>query len=208
MNWENIIENTISGFIVFALSSIITFIFYKLFKKRKEKNEPKRERYQTDINPYLKNPFLISLFITIFLFVLTGFFLIYSGSLYYYNYTMVAGTILLIITYLIYDNQCPNCKKIFHKKLKDKITMKDEKRPYRYRDETIYYYTDGSIKERKFTGQLKTILETYRTEKLFYECDSCHHKWERIKETNLDIGNRPKPNKVTTKIKPPENYNF
>lgn len=208
MDWTNVLENTVSGIIVFILSSILTFVFFKFFKKRKEKDAPPDIRYQTNIHPYFKNPFLISLFITIFLFVLTGFFLIYSDTLYYYIYTIFAATIFLMITYLIYENQCPNCKKIFHKKLIDKVTIKEEKRPYRYRDETVYYYSDGSLKERKFTGPLKTIMETFRTEKEYYECTSCHHKWDKIVETNLDIGNRPKPNKVMTKVKPPEDLSY
>jgi len=208
MNWESIIENTISGLIVFLLTSILTFIFYKLFKKKKEKDLPKDLGYKNNIYLYLKNPFLISLFVTIFLFVLTGFFLIFSNTLYYYMYSMLIGIIFLIITYWIYENQCPNCKKIFHKKLIKKDTLKDEKRPYRYRNETIYYYSDGSEKERKFTGPIKTIMETIRTEKEFYECTSCGYKWDKIFERNLDIENRPKPNEVMTKIKPPENYGF
>ena len=208
MDWTNIIENTISGIIVFVISSIITFIFYKIFGKRKEKDTPSEDKYKTDIPPYFKNPFLISLFITSLLFVLTIFFAIYSPTLYYHLYLVMGALIFVMITYWIYENQCPNCKKIFHKKLINKETLKEEKRPYRYRDETIYYYSDGSEKERKFTGPLKTIMETIRTEKEYYECTSCHHKWDKILERNLDIGNRPKPNKIRSKIKPPNNYDF
>ena len=208
MDWTNVIENTISGIIVFIISSIITFVFYKIFGKLKEKDTPSENRYKAEIHPYFKNPFLISLFVTSLLFVLTIFFAIYSPTLFYHIYSGIGAFIFIMITYLIYENQCPNCKKIFHKKLIDKETLKEEKRPYRYRDETIYYYSDGSVKERKFTGPLKTIMETIRIEKEYYECTSCHFKWDKIFERNLDIKNRPKPNEVRTKIKPPEDFSY
>lgn len=206
MDWANILEGIVSGLFVFIISSIITFIFYRLFGKRKEKDTS--SKIKTNFNDYLKNPFLISLFVTSFLFVLTIFFAIYFPTIYYHMYTLIGAFISAMITYWVYENQCPNCKKIFHKKLINKVTLKDEKRPFYYRDLTIYLYSDGSEKERKYTGPEKTRMETWRTEKEFYECTSCGHKWDKIFERNLDKESRPKPNIVRTKIKPPNDYNF
>jgi len=202
MDWENIVENIISGIIVFAVSSLITYIFYKFFGKRKDTIA--NDKYKVSDQPYYRNPFLISLFITSLLLVLSVFFIIFFSTLYYHLYSLIGVFVFVMLTYWIYENQCQNCKKIFHKKLVDKEILKEEKRPYRYGEETIYYYSDRTEKERKFTEPFKTIMETIRTEKEYYQCTSCHHKWDKFIERNLDIENRPKPNKVITKIKPPE----
>jgi hypothetical protein len=85
--------------------------------------------------------------------------------------------------------------------------LKEEKRPYHYRDETIYLYSDGSEKDHKYSGEEKIKMETWRTEKEFYNCTSCNHNWDKIFEKNLDIDNRPKPNKVRTRFNPPNPFN-
>ena len=208
MDWTNILEGIISGVSATIISTIIVFIFTKLFGQRKNKDKSSESINQTNFKSTFKNPFLISLFITSFIVVLTFFSLVYSWTTYNYIYLTIAALILGIITYLIYENQCPNCNRIFHKKLINKETLKEEKRPYYYRDSTIYRYSDGSEKEHRYTGKEKTRMETWRTEKEFYECTSCGHKWDKIFERNLDINSRPKPNIVRTRFKPPNNFDY
>jgi len=208
MDWTNILEGTIGSLFAFFISTIIVFIFNKFIGKRKYKDESLESETKTNFGSFFKNPFLISLFITSFFVVLTFFSIVYSWTTYNYIYLTIAASIFGIITFFIYENQCPNCKRIFHKKLINKEILKDEKRPYYYRDLTIYLYSDGSEKERRYTGEEKIRMETWRTEKEFYECTSCHHKWDKISERNLDIDSRPEPNIVRTKIKPPNDYEY
>lgn len=202
MNWINILEGVISSLIATFISTIIVLVFLKLFGREKEKDK------SSETKNWIKNPFLISLFITSFISVLTFFSLVYLWETFNYIYLGSASLILIIITYFIYENQCPNCNRVFHKKLINKEVLREEKRPYRYRDLTIYLYSDGSEKDRKYSGKEKIIMETWRTEKEFYECTSCHHKWDKIFERNLDIDNRPKPDIVRTRFKPPNSLDY
>jgi len=208
MDWTNILEGTIGSLFAFFISAIIVFIFNKFVGQQKHRDSSMEKKNKINLVIFLKNPFLLSLFITSFLFIITFFSLVYSWSVDYSVYLSIAAFILGIITYLIYENQCPNCKKIFHKKFVKEEIIKDEKRPHHYRDLTIYYYSDGSEKERKYTGPEKTRMETWRTKKEYYECTSCGHKWDKVSVNNLDKDSRAKPNIIKTKIKPPDNYDF
>jgi hypothetical protein len=205
MDWTNILEGIISGIFATLISTFIIYIFTKMFGQQKNKDKSSENISQTTSKSTFKNPFLISLFITSFTVVVTFFSFVFSWTT-INIYLSIAALVLGVITYWIYGNQCPNCNRIFHKKLINKETLKEEKRPYRYRDLTIYLYSDGSEKDRKYTGEEKTRMETWRTEKEFYECTSCHHKWDKIFERNLDANNRPKPNIIRTKIRPPDSF--
>jgi hypothetical protein len=208
MDWANILEGTIGSLFAFLISTIVVYFFNKFISQRKYKEKPLESKTKTNFESFYKNPFLVSLFITSFLFIITFFSFVFLWSIDYSTYLTIASFIFGIITFLIYENHCPNCKKIFHKNLINKITLKDEKRPFYYRDLTIYLYSDGSEKERRYSEKEKTRMETWRTEKEFYECTSCSHKWDKIFERNLDKDSRPKPNIVRTKIKPPDDYDF
>lgn len=129
--------------------------------------------------------------------------MVYQWQIFNYIYLILADFGLGFVTYWIYNNQCPKCNVVFKKKTINKETLKQEKRPYSYRDCTIYLYNDGSEKDKKFDGKEKTKMETWRTEKEFYECQACGYKWDKIFERNLDKDNRPKPNIVRTKFNPP-----
>jgi hypothetical protein len=135
---------------------------------------------------------------------LTFFSIIYEWQVFNFIYLIIADFILVIVTYSIYKNQCPKCNSIFKIGIVNKEILGKEKRPFTYRDKTIYYYNDGvTIKDIKFHGKEKTKMETWRTHKEFYKCRVCGYKWDKVFETNLDEGNRPKPNKVRTKFNSP-----
>ena len=206
MDWTNIIEGTISGISATLIATIIISIFTRIIGSKKYRNDTIDNKTHRNFKSTYKNPFLISLFITSFVVVITFFSMVYSWKVFNYSYLLVADFVLVFITYWIYNNQCPNCNRIFKKKLVNKETLKEEKRPYHYRDLTIYYYSNGTEKDRKYSGKEKTKMETWRTEKEFYECESCGHKWNKIFERNLDIDNRPKPSKVTTRFKAPNPF--
>jgi hypothetical protein len=208
MNWTTVLEGIISGVSATLISTIIIFIFKKIFEKKTKKEHKKVQKADLE-GSLLRNPFLISLFITSFIIVLTFFSMVYQWQVFNFVYLLVVDVGLGFITYWIYNNQCPNCNAIFKKKLIDKKTLREEKRPYHYREETIYYYNDGeTIKERKFHGKEKTRMETWRTEKEFYECQACDYKWDKRFEKNLDKDSRPKPNEVITKSEAPDAFNY
>ena len=203
LDWKSILEQTVAGLIVLAIPLIGTFIFKKFFWDKRKKADAPQGVAEKNSGSIIKNPLLISLFFTLFTAMLTIFALFILGENLVVLGLLFLTMILLVATYLIYENQCPNCNRIFTKQLIHKETIKDEERPYRYRDEAIYKYSDGSFKGKKYTGKIKTIMEKWRTEKEFYECQKCHHKWDKPFEKNLDFNNRPKPNIVITRTKPP-----
>jgi hypothetical protein len=202
MDGTSIVEGVISGVIATLISGFIVFII-KILISRKAPDEEKKD---AKISDFKTNPFLISLFATSFFVVLTFFSMVYAWTTFNSGYTILASFLLGLVTVWIYNNQCPRCNKIFNKKLVKKEKIHEEKRPYRYREETIYLYSDGSEKERKYRGKEKTRMETWRTEKEYYECTSCGYNWDKIFERNLDKDNRPKPNIVRTKTKPPDPF--
>lgn len=198
MDWTIISEGIISTVVGTVISSAILFIAKIIFYKNNKLPEK-----QIEI-PLFKDIFLISLFLTSFIIILTFFSLIYSwGSI--SGYLLVASVLMGSATTWAYNNQCPKCKAVFHgKKLLNKETLRSEKRPYNYRNEIRYLYNDGSIKDRKFVGPQKTMMETWRIEKEHYGCDSCSYTWEKTFERNIDIGNRPKPEIHKTSYRNPE----
>ncbi len=208
MDWTNILEGVISGVAATLISMFLTWIFTKLIFPKLKKGQKMDTKCILSIKFYCFSPFIISLFLTSFFVVLTFFSLVYSWTTFNYVYLLLASAVLGFITYSIYNNQCPNCYRIFQKKLIKKDTMKEEKRSYHYRDCTIYLYTNGSEKDRKYHGKEKIKMETWRTEREFYECQSCGHKWDKIFERNLDINNRPKPNIIRTRFNPPNHFEY
>ncbi|QQG40039.1 MAG: hypothetical protein HYS81_01355 [Candidatus Aenigmatarchaeota archaeon] len=208
MTWNSIIEATVSGVAAALISAIIIFVA-KATLGRKLKERSIKTEVPDVSGSVLNNPFLISLSLTSFAVVLTFFSMVYSWQTFSYIYLTVADFVLGIVTYWIYNNQCPNCNRIFTKRLLNKEILKEERRPYTYRDYTIYLYADGSEKDRKYHGAEKTKMETWRTEREFYECYGCTHEWERLFERNLDLSNRPRPNLIRTKYNQPtifDNY--
>ena len=203
MDWNNILEGVISGVSATLISFIIILIFKKTLGNKSKKETDEVEKASLS---FFKNPFLISLFLSSFLIVLTFFSMVYQWQVFNFAYLIVADCGLGFVTYWIYNDQCPKCNSLFKKKLINKETLKEEKRPYHYRDCTIYYYSDGSIKDEKFHGKEKTKMEIWRTENEFYECQACGYKWDKIFERNLDKNNRPKPNKVRTNVNPPNPF--
>jgi len=198
MNWTNILEGIISGLVSILCSTAIVWFVTRLIPAKRKKSGAD----DVPKEPYF-SPFALSLFATSFFGILSGLSLVfYPESSYFAGFVSLA-MFLGIITFLIYDNQCPNCYRIFKKKLTRKETINDEEREYRYRDCTVYLYTDGSEKDRVYSGEEKVRTETWRTWKEFYECQACGHRWDKIFERNLDADNRPKPNIIRTKVDPP-----
>lgn len=208
MGWNNIFESVLSGISATLISTLIIFLFKRFIGQKTKKEESNKVEKASLSGSIFNNPFLISLFITSFVVVLTFFSMVYQWQVFKYVYLIVADFGLGFVTYWIYNNQCPKCNIIFKKKLINKETLKEEERPYTYRDCTIYLYNDGSEKDRRFHGKEKIKMEIWRTEKEYYECQACGYKWDKIFERNLDKDNRPKPNIVRTKFNPIDNFNY
>ena len=201
MNWTTISEGVISTVVGTLVSAFLIFLTKSLFYKKSEITQ-KNEQV-----PIFQDLFLITLFLTSFFIVLTFFSLVYQWVTFNAAYLILASIGLGFTTVLTYRKQCPNCRRVIHaKKLMKKETLSEEKRPYIYRDETVYLYTDGTVKDRVFNGPQKTIMETWRMEKESYECESCHYKWEEAFEKNLSANNRPKPTRRKTNYRNPNNF--
>lgn len=148
-----------------------------------------------------KNPVILTGFITLVLLILTLFGMYFQWKSYPYIFIGALG--FGFTTKLMYEKQCPRCKRIT-KEFRNRETMREEKRPYTYRDEVITYYSDGeTIKERKFVGKEKKRMETWRIEKDFFRCKSCGYEWDEVFNRNLDYDSRPKPTKKRLKEKAP-----
>jgi hypothetical protein len=193
MIWEDLaigISSSIIGTLIFNL------IFQNINKKSKE-------RIKLNLP---KDLFLICLSITIFFGILSlfGFYYEWEKFVYLTIITFVFGA----LSFFIKEKQCPKCKKVFDNKRVHTEVLKTEKRPYRYRDLTIYYYSDNTEKNRKYHGRQKKIMETIETRRDYFEC-ACGHKWNNSPyKVNLDSKNRPKPDKVKTNIRNPNEFSI
>ena len=147
------------------------------------------------------NAFAVGLFLTVFFAILSlsGFYFDWAK----FPYIVTIAIVLGFITSAIYQNQCPNCKRIFTKELTNKEVLHQEERPYHYRTATIYLYTDETERNREYSEEKKR-METWRIEKEHYKCGKCHHTWTKFFERNLDEHTRPKLQKtVRTHYKNP-----
>ena len=110
MDWTNILEGTIGSLFAFLISTIFVYTFNKYIGKKKHKDKSADEESKIITVSFLKNPFLISLFITSFLFIIAFFSFVYSWPINISSYLSAMSLIFGILTYLIYNNQCPKCK--------------------------------------------------------------------------------------------------
>jgi hypothetical protein len=197
MELTNIIEQVISGIIATLVSTFIIFIIGKFGGKKIILKNP-NEKFK-----------LASLSLFSVLLFLTSFFGILSLAGFYFEWAKFEYLIIITIVFGVlgsfaYQRQCPNCKSVFGNRRTNTETIKKEQRPYNYRDLTIYYYSDGTEKNREHTGKEKTKIETIETRKDYFEC-SCGHKWWGAPyEVNLSLESRPKPNKIKTNYRNPE----
>lgn len=189
MGLQNILEGIISSLIATAISGFIIFLYSK--SKGKNKLMVGKSHKKFDISKI--NAFAVFLFITSFFAVISIFGFYYEWEKFPY---LIFITILLgFLTALIYNNQCPNCKRILTKNLTNKETLKEEKRPRYYRTAKVYLYTDGTERNREYSEEKKR-METWRVEKEHYKCRKCHHTWTKISKRNLDEDTRPKIHKT------------
>ena len=107
---------------------------------------------------------------------------------------LVAITIFLgFATAWIYNDQCPNCNKIFKKKHLHREVLKEEKIPHDYYDEIIYLYSDGVIKDREKGKKKKKWVEIVRTIRDHFKCKSCGYGWDSsLKRITINESDRPK----------------
>jgi len=115
----------------------------------------------------------------------------------------IAGTIY------IYNNQCPNCKKIFWaKKILETKTIKKFTQPYKYRDKKVHLYTNGEVYKKEEIGKEKNRIENWETKQDFFQCRFCNYMWDSGQyDINLDLNSRPKPKIIKTNKRDPNSYN-
>ncbi len=164
---------------------------------------------ETQIKPLesKKNPVFIGAEVSLIMLVITSilYFLKISSTL--QNW----GLALLLIsggfTFLMYKNQCPKCKRVFHlKKISDEV-IKEWDEPKQYNEKTIYYYSDGFTQKDIKNGQTKTFIAKYERHKDGFQCGVCNETSYQTRDvfTNKDSWLRvTAPNKITTSTKAPE----
>lgn len=187
-------EQTIAQLIASTLIGIfISFVLPKIFSKKTESKE---------IKPKSINLFTIALFITSFFGIMSLFAFYYQSER--LSYLVVITVVLVVVTSLIYNKQCPNCKSIFENRKTNTEIIRKEQRTHHYRPFTIYYYSDGTEKNRKYDDHEKTWVENIEVRRDYFEC-SCGYKWWSAPyEVSLD--KPPQPNKVKTNIRNPDGF--
>lgn len=192
MGLQNILEGIVA--------SIIGALLFNLIFQNISKNKEKGFNFK-----FPKDPFLITLSITIFFGILSLFGFYYEWIK--FGYLIVITFIFGFISSWIKQTQCPNCKKIFVRVKDNPEIINEDKRAYIHRPATTYLYSDGSFKNRKVEGNKEEMMETIRTQRDNFYCNSCSHKWQsQVYERNLDLKNRPKNNVVRTHYKNPEGF--
>jgi len=189
MDINNILEQIIAGVVSIILGAIITWFFNKILKRR---NGP-----SIDKQPSYFDPVTVLIFITSLFGIATFFCFIFNWQP-FNMYLGILTAVFCLLTIWAYDNQCPKCGKL-GKVFDHEETLKEEERPYRYQNYTIYQYPDGTLKEKRYTGDAWTEMETWQIVKKYYKCKYCNNHWDITVERNIDEGNRPKPTIVTVK---------
>lgn len=131
--------------------------------------------------PIYKNPLVISITTAII-------FLLLLSLSYQIFFTLLIINVIFII--LFYITRCPNCKRVFVKSHLSKDFERIEKRPWKWRVETKYLYSDGTHKNSTFSEWRKRI-ERIKIFKNVKECKTCGYRWTEKEEVNLDKDTRP-----------------
>ena len=134
--------------------------------------------------PFYKNPLIIAITTTIIFLLLS----LLSSKSFPIFFTLLIINVIFIIIFTI--TRCPNCKRVFCKSRVSRDFERIEKRPWEWRIETRYLYSDGSYKNSTFTEWRKRV-ERIKIFKDVKECKKCGYKWTEKKEVNLDKGTRP-----------------
>lgn len=151
------------------------------------------ERYGNKVVelPFYKNPLIISI-ATIFIFITSILFSIFRShtSPLFSLIILILFFINIIFIIIFKITQCPNCKRVFAKKHIKKDFIKTAKRPWAYRIETKYLYSDGSYKNSTYS-KWKERIESINIYKNTKQCKYCRYRWTEIEEVNLDKNTRP-----------------
>ncbi len=199
MNFQNIFEGIIASLIATVISGSVVFLYSRI----KGKSTIMKGNRSSHFDISKINAFAVGLFLTVF-------FAILSLAGFYWEWakfpSLVAITIGLgFLTGLIYQNQCPHCKKIFTKKHVGRETIKEEKIPHEYYDTIVYLFTDGTVKDRVKDKKKKKWVEIVRVIKDYFTCTSCKHNWDSsLKQITMNESDRPKPIVKKTQYRNPE----
>lgn len=131
--------------------------------------------------PFYKDPLTISIMTAIIFLLLTPLSFTVFFTLLFIN---------IVVIVIFKSTRCPNCKRVFATEHVSKDFVRIEKRPWRYRIETKYLYSDGSYKNSTYTEWRKRI-ERIKIYKNVKECKYCGFKWTEKEEVNLDKATRP-----------------
>jgi len=139
--------------------------------------------------------------ILIFLMLLFLFVFLVSENFYILSIAILSG----FIAFMINEDRCENCKKLFTKFYAGKEYIETKLQPHKFRFETRYLYSNGAYKNSSYSEEQarEERVEYYRH---IYKCKSCGHCTYSYSTKNLDINTRPNLVKevIKTTIKEPK----
>lgn len=165
INLDSIIEKILVQIIVMTLSAIPTIILPNIKKRR-------ISEFEFDV---LKTAIFFSLISILNLILNMSFWKNQDLNVLFTLLSLLFGG----ISYYIYQNRCPECKKFIgaKKQIDEKIIDEFEKK-IPYQPLRVYKYSNGEIKHKEPFGKKKIRIEKWKTEQKFYECNHCKHKWD------------------------------
>ena len=134
-----------------------------------------------ELLPLYKNPLIISIFTAAILLLL-------SPLSYKIFLTLFSINLIFIIVFI--KTKCLNCKRVFVKMHVSRDFEKMERRPWEYRIETRWLYSDGSHKNSTYS-EWKKRIERVKVYKNIKECKQCSYRWVERDEENIDSSTRP-----------------
>lgn len=165
---DNIFENVIAQIIVLGLSSLVGIFFPKLIRKEEKENDA-----------FKVDPLSITIFLTLVFVINFVLNLSFWENQKLTIFFTLGGIVFGFGSYLIYENQCPSCKRFIKAKNKvgeDRIREYTKKIPYQ--PMKVIKYSNGRIKEKEPFGKKKIRTEKWESKKEFYKCNFCSHEWD------------------------------
>lgn len=190
---DAILENIIVEILISISSLMVSIFLPKLIRKDKKA-----------IVKY--DPLSIAIFIESFLIFNLIANISFWGKFESNTFLILVSIIFGCLTYYIYNQQCPSCKKFIRaKKRIDSKVIKEFTRDWKYQPMKIWLYSNGNVWKKKSIGNEKTRTENWIIRQDFYECSFCGYKWDSGHyDVNLDKKTRPKHEEIRTDKRDPD----
>ena len=195
---DSIAGNIIAEIIFSGLSYLISLFIPKLLRKQ----DKEKSAFKVD-------PLSIGIFLTL----ISVINLVLNIS--FWNNqkltTLFALTSLLFggLTYYIYDNQCPSCKRFIRAKNKiGEEVAKEFTKEIPYQPMKIIKYSNGRIKKSYPFGKRKVRTEKWERKTEFYKCNCCGYNWDSGQKDHPIFIEKERHDIVNTSERDPEEPTF